>query len=637
MFNRNNSKKVTETAVEGLLPIVQDRLQKEVFQNSAEKWKNDLILIVDDASLRVISHAMGMYKLMENRVYLVEQISKARAPYRKSAPLYFLSPTKDSVTRLIDDWTPSRQRQEPLYADTVFVYFTNALSDELFNVIKACKPLVRRLKALNELNIDFITKQREAFHLDMESTSVFSKLYRGALNGLSSPTAFEHAIADKLVTVCASLHEYPHIRYRSDSTVGTKLARLFNEKFHNFIAKNKQWWYHGDSLHTEKGRATLLILSRIDDCLSPLIHEFTYQAMVHDLLPMEDDKITVKTQSSDGTMDKDALLNESDELWVELRGKHIADVIQILSGRIREIVNSNTAVALNKKSSEAKSLSLTQMANALKALPEYQEVLSKLSQHMHISHRCMDIFKKQRLLDISEIEQTLATGKDDEGKSPKVADMVDLVEQQLKSIMEPVTRFRLLAIFVISQGGMKPSDQARLVTAANLRPEQAKALQNLEVLGFPTVKPISTGRVGSALNGERIVARRNVVDSGSEYSSSRYASDLKDLLIKMQEGRLSFDEYPSIYPMPDEGMNSTISSVGVSSVRSKASKYSKSSKNHVMAPKVGPRQIVFVAGGLCYSELRAAEELMEAGGPEIIVGSTNFTTPESFVRDIASL
>jgi len=40
MFNRNNSKKVTETAVEGLLPIVQDRLQKEVFQNSAGELVN---------------------------------------------------------------------------------------------------------------------------------------------------------------------------------------------------------------------------------------------------------------------------------------------------------------------------------------------------------------------------------------------------------------------------------------------------------------------------------------------------------------------------------------------------------------------------------------------------------------------
>ena len=44
-----------------------------------------------------------------------------------------------------------------------------------------------------------------------------------------------------------------------------------------------------------------------------------------------------------------------------------------------------------------------------------------------------------------------------------------------------------------------------------------------------------------------------------------------------------------------------------------------------------------MAGGLCCSELRAAERLMEDGGPEVIIGSSNFNNPGSFVGDIASL
>lgn len=596
-----------------------------------------MVLVVDNESLRVISHAFGMYRLMENRVYLVEQISKVRTPYRKSAPIYFLSPTKDSIQRLVNDWTPSRSRKEPLYADSVFLFFTNALSDELFGMIKACKPLAKRLKALGEVNIDFITSQARAFHFDMNSKKVFSALYRRPVDGSS---AMEHAIAEKLVTVCASLNEYPHIRYKKRSKVGTTLAGLFNEKFTSFIGRNSNWWYHGDATHTDKGRSTLLVLSRTDDCLSPLIHEFTYQAMVHDLLPINDDKITVQSQGSEGKIEKDALLNESDELWVELRGKHIADVIQILSGRIREIVNSSTGMVHQKKGNDAKPLSLNQMANALKALPEYQEVMSKLSQHMSIAHRCMDIFKKQQLLNLSEIEQTLATGKDDENRSPRLSDVVNEVEAQLKATSDPIARFRLLAIFIISQGGMKPTDQGRLFMAANLGPDENKALQNLEALGLPLVQPMATGRgAGSKLGAEKIVARREVVDSGSEYANSRYACDLMAVLQMMGEGRLSFEEYPSIYPMPDEGMTNSIASSGVASVRSRASIsiYSKSSRSLTTTVKGGSRQIVFMAGGLCCSELRAAEKLMEDGGPEVIIGSSNFNNPGSFVGDIASL
>ena len=214
---------------------------------------------------------------------------------------------------------------------------------------------------------------------------------------------------------------------------------------------------------------------------------------------MDEDKIKVESQNAgDGVVDKEVLLNEKDEVWVQLRGKHIADVLTTLSTRIRDIVNSNTGVALNTKSSK-KSLSMNQMAKALKALPEYQELMSKLSQHLQISHQCMDIFKRQGLLDLSDIEQTLATGKDDEGKSPRLSDMVDMVENQLRNTHDPVSRFRLLAIFIQSQTGMKPTDQGRLFTAANLGPKESMALSNLEALGIPLVQPMTTSRVGSVL------------------------------------------------------------------------------------------------------------------------------------------
>ncbi len=126
------------------------------------------------------------------------------------------------------------------------------------------------------------------------------------------------------------------------------------------------------------------------------------------------------------------------------------------------------------------------------------------------------------------------------------------------------------------------------------------------------------------------------MDSGSEYNSSRYACDLKELLQKMHENTLSIEEYPSIYPMP-ELPQQTLTQTGISSARYKTSKYSKTNKNGSSVNSGGSRQIVFVAGGVCYSELRSAEELTAAGGPEVVIGGTSFITPDSFVGDIASL
>jgi hypothetical protein len=110
----------------------------------------------------------------------------------------------------------------------------------------------------------------------------------------------------------------------------------------------------------------------------------------------------------------------------------------------------------------------------------------------------------------------------------------------------------------------------------------------------------------------------------------------------MREKTLSFDEYPSIFPMPDEGSSSgsTMVSGGVGSVRASSSKYSsksssrysKANSSNVGKKFSGARQMIFIAGGACFSELLAAEQMMDDGGSEVILGSTHFCNPEQFVE-----
>lgn len=436
-----------------------------------------MVLVVDNRAMRVVSSAIGMYDIMENNVSIVEDIEKKRAPFKDMGAIYLLSPTEESVDRLIADF------EKPLYGSAVFVYFLGPLPNHLLDKIRQCRPLIKLLKGLGEINVDFLAKEERAYHLDMRSS--FPPIY------LRNQRKIESIIAEKLVTVCATLNEYPHIRYPQESASCNVLAKMFHSKMDEFLRMNDSWWYHGDSSHTDRPRGTLLLLDRKDDCLSPLMHDFTYQSMVTDLLNIEDDKVSYKAEtfaSDKGPMkmtDKDVLLNDNDALWVELRSMHIADVIQTLSARIREMVNSDTSGLAQKD--KGKTMSLTQMANALKALPEYREVMSKLSQHMHLSHECMDLFRKDGLMQLSELEQTLATGKREDGRSPKLADMVDEVAMYLEEMSNPLAKARLLMIFIVSQNGIKPEHKARLFNAASLTGKLEKTVQNLEVLDVPIV------------------------------------------------------------------------------------------------------------------------------------------------------
>ena len=442
------------------------------------------MLIVDDPAMKVISAAVGMYEIMERKVTIVESIDKKRAPFPDMAAIYLLEPRKKSVAKLIEDFSGDKV----LYGNAVFIYFLGRLSDSLLDQIKNCKPLLKRIKGLVEINVDFLAKEERAFTLDMKNAFTAFHVKKGS-------SLVETKVADRLVTVCATLNEYPHIRYPESSKVGSKIAKLFHKKMDDFVSQNPNWWYHGgpskssSSGSAKSERGTLLLLDRANDCLTPLMHDFTYQSMVHDLLKMDGDRISYKNDTASDPSDsetKDVLLDERDRLWVEIRGKHIAAVIETLSNRIRDIMNSSSGKNLGNKGGGG-NMSLSQMASALKALPEYREVMSKLSQHMHLSHECMEIFKKQHLLDLSELEQTLATGKDDEGRSPSLSDMMDQVDDQLVRMKSSKDRLRLFLIATISQGGLRSQDRKRLMNSADFSRKHIRTINSLELLGLSIV------------------------------------------------------------------------------------------------------------------------------------------------------
>lgn len=82
---------------------------------------------------------------------------------------------------------------------------------------------------------------------------------------------------------------------------------------------------------SSRPRGVLLVVDRSMDLLSPLIHEFTYQSMVHDLLPIRDgDKVTYRTVVNEGSHKeevKDMEVSEQDKVWIDYRHLHMKDVL----------------------------------------------------------------------------------------------------------------------------------------------------------------------------------------------------------------------------------------------------------------------------------------------------------------------
>ncbi len=134
------------------------------------------------------------------------------------------------------------------------------------------------------------------------------------------------------------------------------------------------------------------------DLVAPLIHEFTYQAMAHDLLPIiEKGRSYFKTIVNEGTpeeKEKEMEIGEKDKIWVENRHRHMKDTIEKIMSDFKKFIEDNP----NFTNSEADATSLNAIKDMLAGLPQFQELKEAYSLHLSMAQECMNICQHHRCI-----------------------------------------------------------------------------------------------------------------------------------------------------------------------------------------------------------------------------------------------
>jgi syntaxin-binding protein 1 len=588
-----------------------------------------------------------MADITEEGVSLVEDIYRRRQPLPTMDAIYFMQPTKENVVMFLSDMTG----RAPLYKKA-FVFFSSPVPRELVSHIKKDGSVLARIGALREMNLEYFAIDSQGFITDNERA--LEDLF-GDEESTRKGDACLNEMATRISTVFASLREFPFVRYRAAKSLDMNTMTTFRDLIPtklaagvwNCLAKYKANLPNFPQTET----CELLIVDRSIDQIAPVIHEWTYDAMCHDLLNMEGNKYVHEVPGKvAGVLEKkEVLLEDHDPIWLELRHAHIADASERLHEKMTSFVSKNKAAQVHHGSRDGGELSTRDLQKMVQALPQYSEQIDKLSLHVDIAGKINRIIKDTGLKELGQLEQDLVFG--DAGTK----DVINFLRTKLDATNE--NKLRLLMIYAACYPEKFESDKiTKLMELARLPPEDMNAVNNMRLLeGSSDTKKSSIGAQLLKFDvHKKHAARKDRKGEEVMWQLSRFYPMIEELVEKLSKGELPKNDYPCMNdPSPTFHGNSRAASNQTNPIsaphsmrqrratwarpRGSDDGYSSDSiLRHASSDfkKLGQRIFVFIVGGATRSELRVCHKLTAKLKREIVLGSSSLDDPPQFITKL---
>ncbi|KAJ5918956.1 hypothetical protein N7466_002957 [Penicillium verhagenii] len=600
-----------------IIEIQRDIILSTIRHAVGQEWK---VLVVDEQSRRVINCAVKEEEILNLNISNVEQIEHRRPSNPDMDALYILSPESWIVDCLMADFEVKRYRK-------AFLVWTSFLDPQIRQRLDRSEMARERIADYRIMNISFFP--RESQLITFRDPYSFPILFHPGCNNLIRKHLQE--LAQKIVSLCACLGEYPVIRYykprapaHEAAVLCSHLARFVQNELDQFAQFQRDF-----PPQTNRPRGVLLIVDRSVDTVAPLLHEFTFQAMVHDLLPIKDgDKVTYQTVLHEGEHNeekKDMEIGEHDKVWVSYRHMHMKDLLGKLGEDFAKFRAANPQFAEDNDKT-----SVNTIKDMLGGLTEFTEGKDAYTLHLNMAEECMKHFQKNKLPEVSSIEQSFATGLDENYKKAKnlAAQLVQLLDDDQVSHTD---RLRLILLYIMYRNGLLGGDIRKLMAHSDLPGRNGDSIANLEFLGVRVEKPLKDDKPQV----QPLFNRCAPAPEGEEISLSRYELAIKQMLEEQIRGSLDPATFPFTRPHTDTDGSMAAQDMLSQQTSLRSAKPTWARTRSVDQPR--QRIIVFMAGGATYSESRACYEISQAYNRDVFLATTHMLTPTLFIRQVGDL
>ena len=572
------------------------------------KCRGMKVLLLDASTTQTVSCVYSQTEILGREVYLVSRLDDSSQnpnlgehinangsvsnlndltmsmPSHLKAVCY-LRPTDINAGLLV------RELASPRFSE-YHIFFSGVVSGGLLRLI-AENDEQELVKQVQEFYGDFLPINEDLVTLNCRNTLAMS-----AATGTAWARDHAHLYERNrrgVEGMLLSLRKQPtQIRYQRSSALAQQLARDVSDS----IASDQIFHFR------KSGSGTLLlILDRLDDPVTPLLSQWTYQAMVHELLGLNNNRVILRGAPNIAKDLEEVVLSaQQDEFFRKNRHANfgeLGEAIQKLLNDYQKHTASHDPSKLN---------SIEDMQRFMEKFPELRSQSHNVSKHVAIMGELARLVDICSLMDVSQFEQELACADDHSA--------------HMKELMEK-----------LGSPSVKIPDKLRLGMLYALRYEDSG-----------DVNLVKTAMARGGVSEDMI----ELVDTILRYGGSKargpglYGERSKDLMTKMTKSILtSVQGVSNVYAQHVPVLMDTIQSICRGKLRMESHPYlvGKPPGAGTGNDPVPEDIIVFMAGGVTYEEATKIDEFNRTNPfkVKVVLGGSTIHNSTSFLEELKIL
>lgn len=435
------------------------RIEREQFLTALNelkgKFKNTkFVLILDSETSPILSSLCTVTELMENQIVMIDKYSLERQPLRNYHAIYLISPDtlkskggEEDIKRLESDIKTGKY-----LAPHIFLTHND---QEALESLARHREIVEKLQTLKIIFIHYRCVDPWTFHTmtpktfnamySDEPSANFQQCCESMLSGL---TSFLFAIQARPRVVFA----------KNPAEVGIFAGQLEQRMDDIQKALSPDVAKKFDTKDT-----VLVILSRGNDPIAPLLHQFTYEANVYDTLKVVDGVVTPNPAHPKEQATLDVF---QDDFFKKVRFMHMRDIGDFLKGALKEF----TELEEQQKKGATEAIK----REALKKTAKRKVERDQVANHMATADAAATQMKERHLVDLATYEQNIAVGFA-EGAKFKTNGM-ELSGKINVSGMTEEDKVRVIALFNLKVKKFGEAEVGRVLQGASMSQEWKPAV-----------------------------------------------------------------------------------------------------------------------------------------------------------------